>query len=281
MAFWARKVFGTFEKRAPVQCVRSNGSIYSQKTHHCMHSFFWCFDNLFECALNKWTQSQSSCRELFARNISVEHARRTSMWYDVMTLITDVCPSIRRTICCMHSIYVFAGGSEDPDTKHRVLNSGGTGSRWSGCVWKKLCDVFLLQGWAFGMGPLRSCWTPSELLLARMCMRSPARYCSFGLMLHRWRLALTVSLCRFLGRPWFRLRCTSSTQGRRLGRRYPSIRMIRPTHGIWALMNIASILVQSIGSKPSTLETLSCHLIPRMERRALTLKYSSFLMCFR
>ena len=101
---------------------------------------------------------------------------------------------------------------------------------------------------------------------------------SLGLMWHHWRLNLTVFLYRRFGLPWFLLPAWGSPYIRRLGIRHSSIRITCPTHRSWALMVVASMLVDLAWSKTFRLVMWSCHLISRMERRARTWKSSSFLL---
>ena len=61
------------------------------KTHH--YTAFWCFHLLVsiilvEDTLNKWSKIHPNCPKHYARNTSVDHARRTSMWYDGMFVTT-------------------------------------------------------------------------------------------------------------------------------------------------------------------------------------------------
>ena len=104
---------------------------------------------------------------------------------------------------------------------------------------------------------------------------------SLGLMWRYWRLALTVSLYRSFGLPWFLLSIWSSPYIRRLSIRHSSIRITCPTHRSWALMMVASILVDLAWSRISRLVMCSYLLIPKMERRARMWKSSSFLICLR
>ena len=121
-----------------------------------------------------------------------------------------------------------------------------------------------------------SFWYRASLKLAAALWTEP---CHFGLsiaypsrslrlMWHHWRLALTVSLYRNFGLPWFLLPAWSSPYIRRLGIRHSSIRITCLTHRSWALMMVASMLVDLAWSRTSRLVMWSCHLIPRMERRA-------------
>ena len=104
---------------------------------------------------------------------------------------------------------------------------------------------------------------------------------SLRLMWHHWRLTLTVYLYHSFGLPWFLLPSWSSAYIRRLGIRHSSIRITCPTYRRWALMMVASMLVDLAWSKTSRLVMWSCHLIPRMARRARMWKSSSFLICLR
>ena len=52
-------------------------------------------------------------------------------------------------------------------------------------------------------------------------------------------------------------------------------------HRSWALMMVASMLVELAWLRTFRLVMWSCHLIPRMERRACMWKSSSFLICLR
>ena len=104
---------------------------------------------------------------------------------------------------------------------------------------------------------------------------------SLGLMWHHWRLALTVSLYHSFGLPWFLLPVWSSLYIRHLSIRHSSIRIACPTHWSWALMMVASMLVDLAWSRTSRSWMWSCHLIPRMEQRACMWKSSSFLICLR
>ena len=73
-------------------------------------------------------------------------------------------------------------------------------------------------------------WT--ELRHFSQSMAYPSRF--LGLMWHYWRLALTVSLYRSFGLPWFLLLAWSSPYIRRLGIRHSSIQITCPTHRSWA-----------------------------------------------
>ena len=112
-----------------------------------------------------------------------------------------------------------------------------------------------------------------------LSMAYPSR--SLGLMWHDWRLALTVSLYRCFGRPWFLLPAWSTPYIKRLGNRYSSIRITCPTQRSRALMMVASMLVDLAWSRTSRLLMWSCYLIPKMERRACMWKISSFLIYLR
>ena len=112
-----------------------------------------------------------------------------------------------------------------------------------------------------------------------LSMAYPSR--SLGLMLHHWRLALTVSLYRSFGLPWFLLPARSSPYIRPLGIRHSSIQITCPTHRRWALMIVTSMLVDLAWSRIFILVMMPCHLIPWMERRARIWKSSNFLICLR
>ena len=68
-----------------------------------------------------------------------------------------------------------------------------------------------------------------------------------------WRLALTVSLYRSFGLPWFLLLARSSPYIRRLGIWHSSIRITCPTHRSWPLMMVVSMLVDLAWSRTSRL----------------------------
>ena len=110
-----------------------------------------------------------------------------------------------------------------------------------------------------------------------LSMAYPSR--SLRLMWHHWRLALTVYLYCSFGLPWFLLPAWSFPYIRPLGIRHSSIQFTCPTHRSWALMMVASMLVNLAWSRTFGLVMWSCHLIPRMEQRAYMWKSSSFLIC--
>ena len=68
---------------------------------------------------------------------------------------------------------------------------------------------------------------------------------------------------------------------RRLVIWHSSMRITCPTNRSWALMMVASKLVDLAWSRTSRLEMWFCHLIPKMEQRARQWKSSSFLICLR
>ena len=65
------------------------------------------------------------------------------------------------------------------------------------------------------------------------------------------------------------------------GIRHFSIRNTCSTHRSWALMMVASMLVDLAWSRTFILVIWSCHLIPWMEQRARRWKSSSFFICLR
>ena len=107
-----------------------------------------------------------------------------------------------------------------------------------------------------------------------LSMAYPSR--SLRLIWHYWILALTVSLYGSFGLPWLLLPAWSSPYIRCLDIRHSSIQITCPTHRSWALMMMASMLVDLAWSRTTRLVMWSCHLIPRMEQRACMWKSSSF-----
>ena len=68
--------------------------------------------------------------------------------------------------CVLQLIYEHGGGYAAPAQRHRVLNSGVTGSQLLWPLPMLLCGVSLWQQWIFGIEPLQSWQQLSELSLA-------------------------------------------------------------------------------------------------------------------
>ena len=138
-------------------------AILNQKTKHCVA--LWCFDNLLNVF---WTNGRNVTQlaESFPRGIfrSSTHVERVCGMTGWLWLLLVVLRFEEQFGACSHLCV------------HRWLWSPRHEThgleQWEhlkSLVWYCMGEAFLLQGWAFSMGPLRSCWTPSELLLARMC----------------------------------------------------------------------------------------------------------------
>ena len=162
-----------------------------------------------------------------------------------------------------------------------VLNSGGTGSQLLCSLPRMLCGVSLWQQWVSGIKPLRS-W--QQLCEPKLAILVCLWHIAPGILVWCGTTRDWLWPCLYtavFGRPWFLLPAWSSPHIKRLGIRHSSIRITCPTHRSWALMMVASMLVNLAWSRTSRLVMWSCHLIPRMERRARMWKSSSFLICLR
>ena len=95
--------------------------------------------------------------------------------------------------------------------------------------------------------------TALRVLLRNCGLLLTASSSSFGLSSHYWRLALTVSLYRFFGRPCCLLPYRSSPYSRRLGMRCSSILMTCPTQRSCVFRSMDSTLVEWAWSRTSRL----------------------------
>ena len=181
-------------------------------------------------------------------------------------------------VCILQLIYEHGGGSAAPAQRHSLEQWG----HWKSVVVitaetaLRCLSLAAVSFWHWASSKLAAAlWTePHHFGLS---MAYPSR--SLGLMWPHWRLALIVSLYHSFGLPWFLLLAWSSPYIRRLSIQHSSIWITCPTHRSWALMMVASILVDLAWSRTFRLVMWSCHLIPRMERRARMWKSSSFLIC--
>ena len=111
------------------------------------------------------------------------------------------------------------------------------------------------------------------------CLSRAVATGSVGGIPHHFKPAFTVSLKRLQGRPCLLWPCSSSPNSSCFGIRWSSILTTWPVQRRQDFSNIASMEIQFVLSRTSVFVTLSCHRIPRMERRARWWNLSSCFKC--